>query len=78
MSASALNRLYQNHHGRDKMFAAEKECSIPLMQRNFPATAKYCKSCLKAGKNFNPDIPKGEIGISYKPMEPNNLVQLDF
>ena len=52
LSSAILNRLHYNHHGRDKMFAAAKDVWIPLMHRNIAATAKYCKSCLEAGKKF--------------------------
>ena len=65
-------------HGRDKFFAAAKDVWIPLMHRNIAATAKYCKSCLEAGKNLKPDIPKSGIGVTYVPKEPNDLVQFDF
>ena len=78
LSSAILNRLHYNHHGRDKMFAAAKDVWIPLMHRNIAATAKYCKSCLEAGKNLKPDIPKNDIGETYNPKEPNDLVQLDF
>ena len=60
------------------MFAAAKDVWIPLMHQNIAATAKYCKSCLEAGKNLKPDIPKSDIGVTYMPKEPNDLVQLDF
>ena len=60
------------------MFAAAKDVWIPLMHRNLSATAKFCKHCLETGKNFKPDKPKGGIGTTYKPKEPNDLVQLDF
>ena len=78
MSSAVLNRLHFNHHGRDKMITAAKDVWIPLMHRNLAATAKYCKSCLEAGKNLKPDIPKSEMGEMYVPKEPNDLVQLDF
>ena len=78
MSSAVLNRLHFNHHGRDKMFAAAKDVWIPLMHRNIAATAKYCQSCLEAGKNLKPDIPKSDMGETYVPKEPNDLVQLDF
>ena len=78
LSSAILNRLHYNHHGRDKMFAAAKDVWIPLMHRNIAATAKYCKSCLEAGKNFKPDIPKSDMGETYVSKEPNDLVQLDF
>ena len=78
LSSAILNRLHYNHHGRDKMFAAAKNVWIPLMHRNIAATAKYCKSCLEAGKNLKPDIPKSDMGETYVPKEPNDLVQLDF
>ena len=78
MSSAVLNRLHFNHHGRDKMFAAAKDVWIPLMHRNIAATAKYCKSCLESGKNLKPDIPKNDMGETYVPKEPNDLVQLDF
>ena len=58
LSSAILNRLHYNHHGRDKMFAATKDVSIPLMHRNIAATAKYCRSCSEAGKNLKPHIPK--------------------
>ena len=58
------------------MFEAAKDVWIPLMHRN--ATAKYCKICLEAGKKLKPDIPKSNIGITYVPKKPNDLVQLDF
>ena len=48
------------------------------MHRNLAATAKYCKSCLEEGKNLKPDIPKNDMGNTYVPREPNDLVQLDF
>ena len=78
MSSAVLNCLHFQHHGRDKMFAAAKDVWIPLMHRNIAATAKYCKSCLEAGKNLKPDIPKSDMGETYVPKEPNDLVQLDF
>ena len=78
MSSAVLNNLHFNHHGRDKMFAAGKDVWIPLMHRNIAATAKYCKSCVEAGKNLKPDIPKSDMGDTYVPKEPNDLVQLDF
>ena len=79
LSAAVLNRLHYNHHGRNKMFAAiKKDVWIPLMHRNIAATAKYCKSCLETGKNLKPDIPKNDMGETYNPKEPNDLVQLDF
>ena len=62
MSSAVLNRLHFNHHGRDKMFAAAKDVWIPLKHRNIAATAKYCKSCLEAGKNLKLDIPKSDMG----------------
>ena len=62
MSSAVLNRLHHNHHGRDEMFAAAKDVWIPLMHRNLETTAKYCKSCLEAGKNLKPDIPKNDMG----------------
>ena len=78
MSSAVLNRLHFNHHGRDKMFAAAKDVWIPLMHRNSAATAKYCKSCVEAGKNLQPDIPKSDMRDTYVPKEPNDLIQLDF
>ena len=36
------------------------------------------KSCLEAGKNLKPDITKNDMGDTYVPREPNDLVQLDF
>ena len=78
MSSAVLNRLHFDHNGRDKMFAAAKDVWIPLMHRNIAATAKYCKSCLDAGKNPKPDIPKSDMGETYVPKEPNYLVQLAF
>ena len=48
------------------------------MHRNLAATTKYCKSYLEAGKNLKPDIPKNDMGDTYVPREPNDLVQLDF
>ena len=78
LSSAILNRLHYNYHERDKMFAAAKDVWIPLMHRNIAATAKYCKSCLEAGKNLKPDIPKSDMGETYVPKEPNDLVQLDF
>ena len=78
MSSAVLNRLHFNHHGRDKMFAAAKDVWIPLMHRNIVATAKYCRSCVEAGKNLNSDIPKSDMGDTYGPKEPNDLVQLHF
>ena len=76
MSSAVLNRLHFKHHGREKMLAAAKDVWIPLMHRNISATANNCKSCLEAGKNLKPDIPKSEE--TYMPKEPNDLVQLDF
>ena len=78
LSSAILNSLHYNHHGRDKMFAAAKDVWIPLMHRNIAATAEYCKSCLEAGKNLKPDIPKSDMGETYVPKEPNDLVRLDF
>ena len=78
MSSAVLNQLRHNHHGRDKIFAAAKDVWIPLMHRNLAATAKYCKSCLEAGKHLKPDIPKNDMGDTYVPREPNDLVQLNF
>ena len=84
MSTSVLNRLHNNHYGRDKRARKPprarpaKDVWIPLMHRNLAATAKYCKSCLEAGKNLKPDIPKNDMGNTYVPREPNDLVQLDF
>ena len=78
MSSAVLNRLHHNHHGRGKIFAAAKDVWIPLMHRNLAATAKYCESCLEAGKNLKTDIPKNNMGDTYVPREPNGLVQLDF
>ena len=77
-SSAVLNRLHHNHHGRDKMFASAKDVWIPLMHRNFAATAKYCKNCLVAGKNLKTDIQKNDMGDTFVPREPNDLVQLDF
>ena len=48
------------------------------MYRNLAATAQYCKSCLEAGKNLKPEIPKNDMGNTYVPREPNDLVQLNF
>ena len=48
------------------------------MHRNLAATAKYSKSCLEAGKNLKPDIPKIDMMDTYVPRKPNDLVQLDF
>ena len=48
------------------------------MHRNIAATVKYCKSCVEAGKNLKPDIPKNDTGDTYVPKEPNDFVQLDF
>ena len=48
------------------------------MHRNIAAIAKYCKSCLEAGKNLKPDIPKNDMRDTHVPREPNDLVQLDF
>ena len=48
------------------------------MHRNIATTAKYCRSCVEAGKNIKPDIPKSDIGDTYVRKEPNDLVQLDF
>ena len=76
MSTSVVNRLHHNNHGRYKMFAAAKDVWIPLMHRNLAAIAKYCKSCLKAGKNLKPDVLKVDIGITYNPKKPNDIVQL--
>ena len=59
------------------MFAAAKDVWIPLMHRNIAATAKYCKRCLEAGKNLKPDMPN-DMGETYDPKEPNDLLQLDF
>ena len=78
MSSAVLNRLHHKHHGRDKMFWAAKDVWIPLMHRNFTATAKYCKSCLEAGRNLKLDIPKNDMGDTYVPREPNDLLQLNF
>ena len=78
LAAYNLNRLHHNQHGWDQMFAAAKDVWIPLMHRNLSATAKFCKHCLETGKNFKPDKPKGDIGTTYKPKEPNDLVQLDL
>ena len=78
LSSATLNRLHYNYHERDKMFAAAKDVWIPLMHRNIAATAKYCKSCLQAGKNLKPDNPKSDMGETYVSKEPNDLVQLDF
>ena len=81
MSSAVLSQLHrknQNHHGRDKKFGAAKDVCIPLMQRNLVAKAKYCKNCLEAGKNPKPDIEKHDMGDTYKPREPNDLVQLGF
>ena len=74
----ALNRLHHNHHGQDKMLVAAKDVWISLRHRNLAATAKYCKSCLEAGKNLKPHIPKNDMGNTYVPKEPNDLVQMDF
>ena len=71
MSSAVLNRLHHNHHGRDKMFPAAKDVWIPQMHRNLAATAKYCRSCLEAGKNLKPDIPKMIWGTH---MYPGNLL----
>ena len=62
LSSAILTRLHYKHHGRDKMFAAAKDVWIPLMHRNIAATANHCKSCLEAGKNLKPDIPKSDMG----------------
>ena len=78
MSSAVMNRLHYNQHGLDKMLAAAKEVWIPLMHRNRAATAKYCESCLEVGKNHKPDIPRSDMGKTYVPREPNDLVQLDF
>ena len=78
MSSAVLSRLHFNHHERDKIFSAAKDVWIPLMHRNIAATTKYCKSCLEAGKNLRPDIPKSDMGETYVPKETNDLVQLDF
>ena len=75
-STSVVNQLHHNNHGRYKMFAAAKDFWIPRMHRNLAAIAKYCKSCLKAGKNLKPDVLKVDIGITYNPKEPNDIVQL--
>ena len=48
------------------------------MHRNIAATAKYCKNCEEAGKNLKPDNPKNDLGETYVPKEPKDLVQLDF
>ena len=78
MSKSVLNRLHHNHHCRDKMFIAAKDVGIPLLHRNLSTTAKYCKSCLEAGKNLKPNIPRSNIGITYVLKETIDLVQMDF
>ena len=78
MSSAVLNHSHFNHHGRDKMFAAAKDVWTPLMRRNIAATVKYCKSCVEAGKNLKPDIPKNDMGDTYVPKQPNGLFQLDF
>ena len=67
------NPLHYNHQGRNKMFAAMKDVWIPLKHRILAATAKYCKSCLKAGKNLKPDIPKSDMGKTYVPREPSPI-----
>ena len=67
LSLAILIRPHYNHHGRDKMFAAAKDVWIPLMHRNIATTAKYCKSCLEAGKNLKPHIPKNDMGETYDP-----------
>ena len=78
LSTSILERLHHNHHGRDKKFAAAKDVWIPLRHRNLSTTAKFCKNCLEEGKYPKPDVPKGDIGVTYKLKEPNDLVELDF
>ena len=78
LATSFLNRLHHNHHGPDRMFAAAKDVSVPLMHLNFSATAKFCKHCQEARKSLKPDIPKHDMGRTYKPKEPNDFIELDF
>ena len=40
LSTSILDRLHQNYHGSDKIFAAAKDVWIPLMHRNLSAAVK--------------------------------------
>ena len=67
MSSALLNQLHHNHDGQDKTFVAAKDVWIPLMHRNLAITAKYCKSCLEAGKNLKLDIPIKDMGDTYVP-----------
>ena len=60
------------------MFAAAKDVWISLMHRNLAAKAKNCKSCLEASKNLKPHIPKHDMGNTYVPKEPSDLVKLNF
>ena len=73
-----MNRLHYYYHGRDKMCAASKDIWIPMLHRNLAATAMLCKHCLEAGKNLKLGIATGNLGETYIPTEPNEVVQLDF
>ena len=64
LSLAILNRLHYNHHELDKILAAAKDVWIPLMHRNFAATAKYCKSCLEADKAGN--LPEVELTLDWE------------
>ena len=51
---------------------------MPMMHSNLAARAKLRKHCLNVVKNLNPDIAKGNVGETYAPKKPNEVVQLDF
>ena len=78
LATPIMNRMFYYDHDRDKMYAASKDIWIPMMHRNFAATAKLCKHCLETVENLKPDMAKGGIGEIYVQKEPNELVQLDF
>ena len=50
----------------------------PPYASKYRGHSKILQKCLEAGTNLKPDIPKSDMGETYVPKEPNDLVQLDF
>ena len=72
-----FNRLHYYHHGCDKMYTASKDIWLPMMHRNSASSAKFCKDCLEARKNLEPDIARANLEKTYVTTEPNEVVQLE-
>ena len=75
LSSAILNVSIITIMGGIRCSQPQRTCGFPLcteISRPQPNTAK------EAGKNLKPDIPKNDMGETYDPKEPNDLVQLDF